>query len=194
MAEYTCVNPAGNAQWSVVNKPPDRPPGDDVPPGDGGPPNEAASLDEATDAVLLASRALVGVAAGSLASVEEVVTLHQYRALVLIGTSGERNVGGLADGLGIHPSTATRMCDRLLAKGLIERTPSEDSRREVMLRLSPEGRQTVSTVMVQRRRELRRILGRLTPGERGAVVAALTAFASAAGESADAAWMLGWPT
>ena len=37
-----------------------------------------------TDAVLVASRALVGVAARSLAETEDTVTLVQYRALVLL--------------------------------------------------------------------------------------------------------------
>ena len=68
---------------------------------------------------LLASRALVGVAARSLAGVEEQVTLVQYRALVLLD-AGPQNVGTLAKALGIHPSTATRLCDRLTTKGLVK--------------------------------------------------------------------------
>ena len=52
--------------------------------------------DGSTDAVLVASRALVGIAARSLAAVEDTVTLVQYRALVLLASRGEMNVGTLA--------------------------------------------------------------------------------------------------
>ena len=41
----------------------------------------AASASASADAVLVASRALVGVAARSLATPEDTVTLVQYRAL-----------------------------------------------------------------------------------------------------------------
>src|SRR2546423_15581452 len=93
-------------------------------------PGNVSGVDSA-DAVLAASRALVGVAARSLAGTEATVTLVQYRALVLLGSRGEMNVGSLADALDIHQSTATRLCDRLVAKGLVARTASAESRREV---------------------------------------------------------------
>src|SRR3954466_4198863 len=95
--------------------------------------------DSATDAVLVASRALVGIAARSLAAVEDIVTLVQYRALVLLASRGEMNVGALADALGLHQSTATPLCDRLVTKGLVDRHHSEESRREVLIGLTPEG-------------------------------------------------------
>jgi DNA-binding MarR family transcriptional regulator len=151
-----------------------------------------SEVDEATDAVMVASRALVGIAARSLAAVEPDITLHQYRALVLLGSRGDQNVGALAEALAIHPSTATRLCDRLLAKHLIERTTSKESRREVSLGLSSAGRALVRGVTTRRKRELQRIVARLEPAERRAVVAAFSAFADAAGEVPDQAWKLGW--
>ena len=81
-----------------------------------------------THTLLAASRALVGVAARSLGAIEDSITLPQYRALVLLASRGEENVGVLADALAIHPSTATRLCDRLARKGLIERNTSAESR------------------------------------------------------------------
>jgi DNA-binding MarR family transcriptional regulator len=150
-----------------------------------------SSLDRAADMALLASRALVGVAARSLAGVEDQITLVQYRALVLLD-AGPQNVGTLAKALGIHPSTATRLCDRLVAKGLVERGTSSDSRREVSVLLSGKGRQLVHAVMTERRKALRRILRRLDPEARGALVEAFAAFGEAAGELPDQAWRLGW--
>jgi DNA-binding MarR family transcriptional regulator len=120
------------------------------------------------------------------------VTLPQYRALVLLSSRGEQNVGTLADALTIHPSTATRLCDRLLSKGFIDRATSEGNRREVTLTLSPEGRALVNAVTKNRRRELRRIVERIDPAARRALIDAFDAFATAAGELPDDAWKLGW--
>ena len=75
-------------------------------------------LDAATRALLVASRALVGVAARSLAGVDD-VTLPQYRALVVLTRPVSITIGDLATTLDIHRSTATRLCDRLERKGLV---------------------------------------------------------------------------
>lgn len=149
-------------------------------------------LDDAVAMALVASRALVGVAARSLSALEPDVTLPQYRALVLLSSRGAQNVSALADALGIHPSSATRLCDRLLTKGLIDRVTSTGNRREVTLTLSADGRAFVDAVTRSRRRELRRIVGRIDPDVRRGVIDAFDAFATAAGELPDDAWKLGW--
>jgi len=154
--------------------------------------NGRTQLDETVDLALGASRALVGIVARSLASIDSDITLTQYRALVLISTRGEQNVGTLAKELGIHPSTATRLCDRLLVKRLIVRKPSPASRREVAIELSDSGRALVRTVMNRRRRDLRRIIGALEPSEQRRLVEAFRVFSEAAGEVRDDAWRLGW--
>src|SRR3954468_12234408 len=108
--------------------------------------------------VLTASRALVGVAARSLVAVEDDVTLTQYRALVLLGSRGELNVGALARALAIHPSTTSRLCDRIEAKGLVTRTPSTENRREITVAITKSGSRLLQTVTMRRRREIRAIL------------------------------------
>ena len=149
-------------------------------------------VEDATASTLLASPALVGVAARSLSETESEVTLVQYRALVLLNTGGPQNVGSLADALDIHPSTATRLCDRLLAKGLIDRTTSAVNRREVTVALSTAGRAIVHAVATRRRREIRRIIAKLDRATQRALIDAFDAFADAAGELPDDAWKLGW--
>jgi DNA-binding MarR family transcriptional regulator len=148
--------------------------------------------EDAADATLLASRALVGVAARSLAGLEDTLTFVQYRALVLLAARGVLNVGSLADELGVHASTATRLCDRLAEKSLISRATSAESRREVEIELTTEGRALVRSVTNRRRREIAKIVGRLDPERLEALVAAFSAFADAAGETPDSAWKLGW--
>jgi DNA-binding MarR family transcriptional regulator len=151
-------------------------------------------LDEAVDAVLLVSRALVGVAARSLAATEAKVTLPQYRALVLLETRGPQNASELADALGLHASTVTRLCDRLMTKGLIIRATSVESRREITLTLSAAGRALIRAETSRRRKKIRRIVDRLDPNLFESLSASFQALATAAGEVPEHAWKLGWTT
>jgi DNA-binding MarR family transcriptional regulator len=147
--------------------------------------------DDAVDALLSASRALVGLAARSLASVDE-VTLPQFRALVVLEVAGSLTVGELAERLAIHPSTATRLCDRLVAKDLIRRFERSGDRRGVDIVLAGPGRRLVEEVTERRRRDLAAIAGRMSEPELRQAISALTAFAQAAGETPEAS-LFGWP-
>jgi DNA-binding MarR family transcriptional regulator len=149
-------------------------------------------MSESADAVLVASRALVGIAARSLAPTEQVVTPVQYRALVLFAAYGPMNVGNLAEELGVHQSTATRLCDRLVAKDLVARAESPRSRREVVVSLTGAGFALIEAATARRRAELDTVLRRLTPEQRATVTEAFRLFATAAREAPDDAWKLGW--
>jgi DNA-binding MarR family transcriptional regulator len=138
-------------------------------------------LDAVTDAVLLSSRVLVAVASRSIAAVDDAVTLPQFRALVVLDAR-DRNVGELAHELRIQPSTATRLCDRLVRKGLARRQVDGANRREVTVSLSSAGRSLVSEVTARRRREIELIMAKVPAAQRFMIVKALTAFCEAAGE------------
>jgi DNA-binding MarR family transcriptional regulator len=148
--------------------------------------------DEVVEAVLRASRVLVGVAARSLDGIERDVTLPQFRALVILASRGPLNPSSFAEFLGVHSSTATRMCDRLVAKGLVERRTRPTNRREVVVRLSARGRRIVEVVTLRRREEIATIVEAVPKSQRTAVVRALRTFGDAAGEPPDAAWSLAW--
>ena len=148
--------------------------------------------DPATEAALVASRALVGVAARSLAATEDTITMVQYRALVLLASRGNLNVGTLAEGLGVHQSTATRLCDRLVTKGLVDRATSLESRREVLVTLTRAGATLVRSVTDRRRDEIAKIMARLSAAQQTQVADAFSLFARAAEELPDDAWKLGW--
>jgi DNA-binding MarR family transcriptional regulator len=147
--------------------------------------------DEVVDAVLRASRVLVAVAARSLAEVDHDVTLPQYRALVVLASRGPQRPGDLADALAVHPSTITRLCDRLVAKRLVDRSASPANRREVSIRLTPKGRRLVDEVTARRRQEIAVVAAKVPARERAATVHALHALGDAAAEPADAAWFAG---
>lgn len=140
---------------------------------------------------MTASRALVAIAARSLAGLEEQVTLPQYRALVVLASRSQLRPVDLADSLDVSPSTATRMCDRLVAKELVERVHSDSDRREVVLRLSADGRALVSEVTARRRRELRKVIARIPAEDQERLIEALRVFNAAAGEAPESVLALG---
>jgi DNA-binding MarR family transcriptional regulator len=155
-----------------------------------------ASSDPATEsavrALMLASRAFVGLAARSLAAVESEVTLPQFRALVVLAVRGPQRSIDIADELQVNPSTGTRMLDRLIRKGLVRRMRSVSDRRVVRVKLTNAGREAVEQVMTRRRTDLERLVTATADLWRPEVTAALTAFAEAAGEGGERDWWLGW--
>jgi DNA-binding MarR family transcriptional regulator len=135
-----------------------------------------------TSAVLNASRVLVAVSARSLAGVADRVTLPQFRLLVLLATHGEMTLGTLADMLGVNPSTAMRMADRLVGSECVGRRANPENRREVLLQLTRSGRVVVEQVTARRRAEIAAIVARMPAQDQEAMVTALHAFAEAGGE------------
>jgi DNA-binding MarR family transcriptional regulator len=132
------------------------------------------------------------VAAQSLAEHESVVSLPQYRALVVLASRGPQRPVDLAHALGVDPSTATRMCDRLTSKRLITRRRDVTDRRVVVMDLSASGRRLVESVTERRRREINRILDAVDPSARTSLVRAFTTFGNAAGEIPEADWERSW--
>ena len=141
-----------------------------------------SSLDDDVTATLAASRALTGVVARTLADVLEVVTLPQFRALVVLCAEGPLRSGALAERLGIHQSTFTRLADRLVAQGWVRREANAESRREVLVDLTDAGRELVVRVMEARRQDVERILRSASPADRASIRAGFEAFARVAGE------------
>ena len=79
---------------------------------------------------------------------------------------GERTLGQLAAAERVQPPSMTRTVNCLEQDGLVERSPHPTDRRQVVVRLSPAGRDLV--VAERRRRDawLARRLAELTPEER----------------------------
>jgi DNA-binding MarR family transcriptional regulator len=156
----------------------------------------SAALDDQTedragdlaDALITASRALVGIAVRSINAAPVEVTLVQHRLLVLLATGGHQTIGALAEQLEINASNASRLCDRLQKLGLLARDRSVSDGRAVDVSLTASGRRLLETVRAQRRREVRHVLGRMPPTDVEASIKALTVFAEAAHEIGEAQW------
>ena len=98
------------------------------------------------ESVMRAARALVGIAAASIAEVDEVVTMPQLRVLMMIATRGPMNLGGVAAGLGVSAPNASRICDRLLKAGMLDRRDDPKDRRHITLTLTADGRALIDRV------------------------------------------------
>ena len=154
--------------------------------------SDAEDIDDLVTALLTASRVLVGVSARSLAHVEDAVTLTQVRTLVVLDSHGQINLNRLAELLDVNSSTAMRMIDRLLVADLVTRRDNPANRREVLLGLTRAGKRIVRQVTTVRRGEITRIVTAMPATQRGALIAALRAFADAAGEPDPGLSALGW--
>jgi DNA-binding MarR family transcriptional regulator len=151
-------------------------------------PQEPEADPGAVDAVLTASRSLVAVATRSLGSAAEETSIAQYRTLVVLVSRGPQRMVDLAGALDVAPSTAGRMCDRLVRKGLIRRHRARGDRRAVLVSVTSAGRRVVDEATGRRRALIAGILARMSAPAQQAVAEALRAFADAAGELPDSQW------
>lgn len=160
------------------------------------PADQDGPTDGQIDAVMLATRVLVGVTARAMAATEDQVTLPQLRVLVMVASRRSLNLRAVAEGLSVHASNATRICDRLVVAGLLSRRDDPADRRHLILELTPAGQRLVDRVNQLRRVAVGDVLGRMPQRSRDVLTAILLDFAEAAGEidHESGAWSLGWTT
>ena len=104
----------------------------------------------------------------------------QLRVLTVVERNRHTNMSRLADALEVVPSSASRLCDRLEATGLLRRIPDPRDRREVRLELTPTAVRLLTELRDRRRTALAEVLELMAPGERQELVRALAAFDAAA--------------
>jgi DNA-binding MarR family transcriptional regulator len=96
------------------------------------------------------------MSAQSVAQLDPDVTLVQFRSLVVLASRGPQRTADLAATLGIAPSTVTRMCDRLVRRGLVQRFRRVADRRATWIALTEPGQDLVGEVMRYRRKVIGR--------------------------------------
>ncbi|MGW5865196.1 MarR family winged helix-turn-helix transcriptional regulator [Streptomyces sp. NPDC055239] len=104
------------------------------------------------------------------------VSPSQLRVLYALDREDGINLRMLAEALGSAPPSVSRLCDRLQATGLIERTPSPVSRRELELRLSSLGRAYLTDLRKRREGILMATIDAMPPKARRALLEGLRAF------------------
>ncbi len=140
------------------------------------------------DAIVRNSRVLLAIAIRSLAVVDSDLTLVQYRSLVFIAQHTKCSVSELANNLGVSNPTVSRLCDRLLEKGLIERHQSSNDRRRLELVLRPKALKALSMVSEHRRNDIRNLLMQIPKTRWAEIANALDLVSDAAGEQSEEMW------
>jgi DNA-binding MarR family transcriptional regulator len=147
------------------------------------------------DTVLTACRLLVAISVRSLSAVNDEVSIDQLRILTVIASRPAATLSELATATGMHLSRASRACDRMVARGLLEREEHPEDRRHLRLKLTRQSRKIISDVARARRSSIEPALNRLGATGRAKLVAALDEFTAAGGEPAEAElWSMGWAT
>ncbi|HWG98363.1 MAG TPA: MarR family transcriptional regulator [Pilimelia sp.] len=104
----------------------------------------------------------------------------QLRALFAVEAAPGMNLGALAGRLSMLLSSASRLCDRLVAAGLLERGPGRDDRREIALTLTPAAADLLVQLRDERHRQIARVLAGMSPTGRAALLRGLREFAAVA--------------
>lgn len=144
---------------------------------------------DVVEATLQLARVLTGVSLRAAAIAD--ITLPQLRVLTMVASRDRMNVAAVATGLGVHPSNATRVVDRLVRAGLLARGDDPSDRRHLVLALTGPGRELVGDIDIRRREEIGRILGQI-PSLDGVGPALRAVAAAGGGIPAEAASTLGW--
>ncbi|MFI9244830.1 MarR family winged helix-turn-helix transcriptional regulator [Streptomyces sp. NPDC053086] len=146
----------------------------------GGPGDDRASVGESARAAALEITDAVESLATlwSLAAQDATLrlSLHQLRALRTLEAAPGLNLTALAERLDIGLPTASRLCDRLEAAGLLERVLHPHKRREVQLNLTRHARRVLGDVARRRSLALAVVLEGMKPADRAALSQGLLAF------------------
>jgi len=127
---------------------------------------------------------LLGVLESARLAQSPAVPPAQLRVLTIISRSEHTNMSRLAEALDVVPSSASRLCDRLEATGLLRRVPDPRDRREVRLLLTAAAHRLLEDLRERRRAALAEVLERMSPTGRLELVRALAAFDTATGMAA----------
>jgi MarR family transcriptional repressor of emrRAB len=87
-----------------------------------------------------------------------------YTALMMMYGSADQTLtpSELSNATGEKPTNVTRICDELLRKGLLERSPGTEDRRRVVMRLTEKGEQLVKQFQPEIWKTLDRLYGGLS--------------------------------
>jgi DNA-binding MarR family transcriptional regulator len=127
-----------------------------------------------------AAEALVTVLEAARTRQGSPVSPTQVRVLSIISTRPDTNVNRLAEMLDVVPSSASRLCDRLEAVGLLRRASDQRDRREVRLVLTSAGRTVLRELRERRTRAIQAVLDRMPHRAQHELLLSLLAFGRAA--------------
>jgi len=111
---------------------------------------------------------------------EEGLSPSQAHTLLRLYYGDTCAVSQVAAHLGITEAAASQMAERLVQRGLMERTEHPDDRRVKQLALTAAGRAMVEKTIARRQHWLERLTNELAPQEQAVIATALTTLIEAA--------------
>jgi DNA-binding MarR family transcriptional regulator len=139
------------------------------------PPPTTAELAAAVDA---AAESLILTVGRSAEDLHPKISPPQLRALLVLEQRETTNLGELAAELGTIASSASRLCDRLQAAGLIVRRPGRPDRRAICLELTEEAVRLLERLREARRSQLAAIVGQMSTAGAAALLSGLEEFSA----------------
>ncbi|WP_327041794.1 MarR family winged helix-turn-helix transcriptional regulator [Micromonospora ureilytica] len=141
------------------------------------PTDPETSMAAALDA---AAAALLGIWESAREGTANRVSGAQLRAVMVVEQSDGINLRRLASRLDMLLSSASRLCDRLVAAGMLEREPGRFDRREISLHLTPEARRLLAELRADRQAQLAAVLTGMSREGRDALLRGMREFDEAA--------------
>jgi DNA-binding MarR family transcriptional regulator len=142
-------------------------------------PTGSAQAEEYCVRLERATRGLLALNVSVLEHMEIRVGLEPLRALQSLDRRGPSMVGELGDDLGLVPSTASRLSDRLAEAGLITRRPAPNNRRSTLLELTDTGRAILDELVALRVRAFGEVADQMSNRDRAALLQGAHAFTAA---------------
>ncbi|MEV1159668.1 MarR family transcriptional regulator [Micromonospora chokoriensis] len=138
-----------------------------------GPTDPETSMAAALDT---AAASLLGIWESAREGTANRVSGAQLRAVMVVEQADGINLRRLATQLDMLLSSASRLCDRLVAAGMLEREPGRFDRREISLHLTPEARRLLAELRADRQAQLAAVLAGMTPESRDALLSGMREF------------------
>ncbi len=91
------------------------------------------------------------------------LTFSQLKLLKMVSVTGGYMVTDVANFLGVSNAAASRAVDRMVRRGLLDRTEAESDRRAVHISLTPAGRELVNRYDEATDRVLANLFGEVSP-------------------------------
>ncbi|MET7878681.1 MarR family winged helix-turn-helix transcriptional regulator [Micromonospora profundi] len=142
-----------------------------------GPPDPETSMAAALDA---AAGALLSVWDSAREATANRLSGVQLRAVMVVEHHDGINLRRLSTQLDMLLSSASRLCDRLVAAGMLEREPGRFDRREISLHLTPEARRLLAELRADRQARLAAVLAEMSAAGRAALLRGVRDFDEAA--------------
>ncbi|WP_028933844.1 MarR family winged helix-turn-helix transcriptional regulator [Pseudonocardia spinosispora] len=148
----------------------------------------ASDTDPEVAALEMLTRVLVGLAWNSAHAAPSGLSFSQFRLLLVLHHLGRVPSSRLAAALGVNASTVTRLADKLVTSGYLERGADERNRAVVTVEVTETGRTVVAQVLAVRQIALRDALDRMPEQTRASVVDGARQFCATAADVPALHW------